>query len=83
MVRADHSILLGEAAWDEVAGWILAFMAGGPGAPIEGFDEAFYLQAYPDVAEALAAGRFRSGLDHFEQIGRRKGRSWRLVAPGG
>jgi hypothetical protein len=33
------------------------------------FDETFYLEHYPDVAEAVAAGSYPSGRDHFLQEG--------------
>lgn len=33
------------------------------------FDEAWYLECNPDVAEAVLKGEFRSGLDHFSQYG--------------
>jgi hypothetical protein len=42
------------------------------------FDEASYLRSNPDVAEAVDAGQFRSGREHFELHGRAEGRS-----PGG
>ncbi len=38
------------------------------------FDEAYYLQLYPDVAKAVARGQFDSGLRHFLLFGRREGR---------
>ena len=33
------------------------------------FNEKAYLQAYPDVAAAVKAGSFTSGLQHYEQFG--------------
>ncbi|MBN3951454.1 MAG: hypothetical protein HWQ38_35295 [Nostoc sp. NMS7] len=33
------------------------------------FDEQAYLLAYPDVAAAVRAGSFTSGLQHYEQVG--------------
>lgn len=38
------------------------------------FDEQVYLIANPDVAEAVAAGRFASGWEHFDVRGRHEGR---------
>lgn len=38
------------------------------------FDEAAYLEANPDVAEAVVAGRLTSGRQHFEGIGRTENR---------
>jgi SAM-dependent methyltransferase len=40
----------------------------------EEFDETYYLAAYPDVAAAVAAGKFASGREHFERFGRPEGR---------
>ncbi len=38
------------------------------------FDEQLYLRLYPDVAEAVRTGRFRSALSHFWFAGEREGR---------
>src|ERR1017187_9861385 len=38
------------------------------------FDEAWYLQAYPDVAEAVRDGVVPSGLTHYVKYGRDEGR---------
>ncbi|WP_447938795.1 glycosyltransferase [Pseudoxanthomonas mexicana] len=40
---------------------------------IEG-DEQQYLASYPDVADAVAAGQFRSGYEHFAHFGTHEGR---------
>lgn len=45
---------------------------------IEGFDEAAYLQAFPDVARAVAQGRYASGREHYRVAGIWEGRP---VAP--
>jgi hypothetical protein len=42
---------------------------------LERFDEQFYLAANPDVAEAIAAGYWGSGLSHFENCGFHEGRA--------
>lgn len=39
------------------------------------FDENFYLKSYPDVAAAVSAGIFNSGLQHFQQAGLQEGRT--------
>jgi hypothetical protein len=39
------------------------------------FVEHFYLNANPDVAEAVAKGAFSSGLEHWELYGRQEGRT--------
>lgn len=39
------------------------------------FDDAAYLLAHPDVAEAVRAGTFASGREHYELYGRREGRT--------
>lgn len=43
------------------------------------FDEDFYLEFNPDVAAAVAAGDFSSGLAHFQRYGLQEGRT--LVSP--
>lgn len=43
-------------------------------APEIDFDEAWYLQANPDIAAAVADGHFSSGFDHFRRHGRAEGR---------
>lgn len=47
------------------------------------FNEAGYLAANKDVAEAVAAGFFRNGKDHWDQIGHAEGRSFGAPAGGG
>ena len=39
------------------------------------FDEAFYLQSYPDIAAAVAAGQIPSGLAPFLASGVQEGRT--------
>lgn len=39
------------------------------------FDANYYLTQYPDVAQAVNRGAFRSGLDHFLQFGQFEGRN--------
>jgi GT2 family glycosyltransferase/glycosyltransferase involved in cell wall biosynthesis len=48
-----------------------------PGVP-DDFDEAGYLSLYPDVAEAVQAGLFSSGYEHWSQFGEAEGRLCRL-----
>lgn len=43
----------------------------------QGFDEAYYLSCYPDVAAAVANGQFQRGWDHYERYGQLEGRSTR------
>lgn len=43
------------------------------------FDETFYLNSYPDIRAAVAAGGFVSGLEHFQRFGLQEGRT--LVSP--
>ncbi len=42
--------------------------------PIESFDEALYLQTYPDVADAVRAGLISSGYAHWLEWGKAEGR---------
>ena len=39
--------------------------AANPGDPLPQFSERFYLERYPDIAAAVAAGTWRSGYQHF------------------
>lgn len=41
-----------------------------------GFDEAWYLSTFPDVAAAVADGALTSGLAHYESFGWREGRAF-------
>ena len=41
---------------------------------VSGFDEKFYLEAYPDVEAAIRQGRVRNACDHYKQNGRYEGR---------
>ena len=34
------------------------------------FDKKYYLRAYPDVADGIAAGRYRSAIEHYRVAGR-------------
>ena len=34
------------------------------------FDKKYYLRAYPDVADGIAAGRYRSAIEHYRVVGR-------------
>ncbi len=80
-VPAGHRLELDELWWDRVGEWILDFMQGARAAPAwrrEGFDEAYYLKTHLDAAAAVGEGQFASGLDHFRQVGRHEGRSYRL-----
>lgn len=42
----------------------------------EGEKELTYLMSYPDVKDAIGAGSFESGWDHYIQSGRKEGRLW-------
>jgi SAM-dependent methyltransferase len=39
------------------------------------FDSAYYLETYPDVAQAIEAGDYKSAYDHYRRHGRLEGRS--------
>ena len=79
---ANHMVKLGPRGWDDVAGRIADFIAGGgrcDAASAEPFDEAFYLDAYPDVATMIAVGKFTCGEQHYELRGRRQGRMYQTA----
>ncbi len=86
LVAGHHRTKLAEAEGADIVPLILDFVAGGwreNGRELEGFDEDFYLGLYPDVAEAVVAGQFASGEDHFRQVGRKKCRMYRVRYEGG
>jgi predicted SAM-dependent methyltransferase len=43
------------------------------------FNEADYLAANPDVAEAVASGQFRNGQAHYEFFGKKENRTWNIL----
>jgi SAM-dependent methyltransferase len=43
------------------------------------FDEAFYLERYPDIAEGLALGHFADAWQHYDRHGRQEGRRARFL----
>jgi len=45
---------------------------------MQGFNEADYLTANPDIASKVAAGDFASGMDQYIKWGKDAGRSWEL-----
>jgi hypothetical protein len=47
------------------------------------FDERYYLEANPDVAQAVREGRLSSGRQHYDAYGRREGRLARANDAGG
>lgn len=47
----------------------------------EKFDEAYYLETYPDVADAVRAGAIRDALTHYERHGREEGRLGHAAQP--
>ena len=40
---------------------------------VPGFNEFYYLGRYPDAADAVRAGQFRTGLDHYIALGAARG----------
>ena len=48
--------------------------APAPDAEEAPFDEAWYVDAYPDVRDAVAGGTFESGHDHWLRFGKAEGR---------
>jgi pimeloyl-ACP methyl ester carboxylesterase len=81
-IDCTHEFQVPPGEWDAIGQIILRFLdQSSRGLPIESlrFDEAYYLNAYPDVAAAVAERRFVSGHDHFQQHGRREGRRFRLL----
>lgn len=59
------------------AGFSERMNAAGANAP---FNEDYYLNSNPDVAAAVQAGQFQSGLDHYNQFGQAEGRQGGFVS---
>lgn len=84
-VPGHHKTRLAEAEGAGIVPLITDFINGGwreTGQELEGFDEAFYLGSYPDVAKAIVAGQFTSGEDHFRKVGRKECRMYRVGCDG-
>jgi hypothetical protein len=80
-VIGDHGLKLTAADNAGILRWVRDFIAGDwrdPSLNLAGFDEAFYLRTYPDVAKAIQDGSFPSGRDHFERHGRDERRRFRM-----
>jgi len=45
-----------------------------PASPNVGFNEAYYLNMYPDVKNAVKAGKFSSGFEHYVLMGKKESR---------
>jgi pimeloyl-ACP methyl ester carboxylesterase len=81
-IDCTHEFQLPPDEWDAIGQIILRFIDHlARDLPIESlrFDEAYYLNAHPDVAAAVAERRFVSGHDHFQKHGRQEGRRFRLL----
>jgi pimeloyl-ACP methyl ester carboxylesterase len=81
-VGGAHEFHLSSGDWDAIAARIAGFCSGvreGRAIEREPFDERFYLHAHPDVAEAVSAGYFVSGEDHFTKHGLQERRTFRLM----
>jgi hypothetical protein len=63
----DESLQLKALAYKLIA------LATGDVVEVEPFDEAYYLEAYPDVKAAIPK-YFSSGRDHYERCGKAEGR---------
>jgi pimeloyl-ACP methyl ester carboxylesterase len=81
-IDCTHEFQVPPGEWDAIGRIILRFFDHlSRKLPIESlrFDEAFYLNAYPDVAAVVAERRIASGHDHFQKQGRQEGRRFRLL----
>ncbi len=80
-VPGDHQLRPSSPSGRHLLTLIPPYIGGGwrdAGQNMAAFDEGFYLQAYPGIAEAVADGRCASGADHFRACGRREGRRYRM-----
>ncbi len=70
-----HDFVVTDRQWDRLAGQLGRFIRSqceAAATPL--FDEAYYLQTYRDVADAVRARAFRSGAHHYREQGRPEGR---------
>jgi hypothetical protein len=84
-VAGNHNTRLAEAEGAAFVPLVVDFINGGwreTGSELEGFDEAYYLSIYPDVVEAVGAGLFSSGDEHFRKVGRTECRMYRVQFEG-
>ena len=47
------------------------------------FDDKYYLKAYPEVADEIASGRYRSAIEHYRMVGRQLSFSYSGSSPVG
>ena len=81
-IDGDHALAQSPARLDRAAALIRAFCdatAKGRPFPPARFDEAFYLRTHARAAREIAAGRYRSAEQHYDEVGRRERLAFRLL----
>lgn len=82
LIDGDHALAQSPAGLDAASPLIRAFCeaasAGRPFAPAR-FDGAFYRRTHLRAAREIAAGRYRSAEQHYNEVGRRERLAFRLL----
>jgi pimeloyl-ACP methyl ester carboxylesterase len=81
-IAGDHAMAQSEDGLDRAAPLIRAFceaVSTGRAFPPARFDEAFYLRTHPRAAREIAAGRYRSAEQHYDEIGRQERLAFQLL----
>jgi hypothetical protein len=82
LIEGDHALAQSTAGLDRAAPLIRAFcdaVSTGQAFPPARFDEAFYLRAHSRAAKEIAAGRYRSAEQHYDEVGRQERLAFRLL----
>jgi hypothetical protein len=81
-IAGDHAVARSDDGLDRAVPLIRAFCEAastGQALPAARFDEAFYLSTHPRAAQEIAAGRYRSAEQHYDEIGRQERLAFRLL----
>lgn len=82
LVEGDHALAQSPEGLDRAAPLIRAFceaVSNGEAFPPARFDEAFYLRTHSRAAKEIAAGRYRSAEQHYNEVGRQERLAFRLL----
>jgi hypothetical protein len=82
LVDGDHALAQSPSGLDAAAPLIRAFcesVSNGRAFPPARFDEAFYRRTHSRAAREIAAGRYRSAEQHYDEVGRQERLAYRLL----
>jgi alpha/beta hydrolase family protein len=85
LIEGDHALAQSEDGLDRTAPLIRAFCetaSTGQAFRPARFDEAFYLRTHPRAAQEIAAGRYRSAEQHYNEVGRQERLAFRFLPEG-